>query len=148
MLCCSGERYRAIMALLYFIITIISNCMNFICSKSLSYLHMICAIFLCPRLPKAGVGHISFRCDVTFISVYMHMYVCHVGKQSLTNVTVYIQVYMQVYVHIYIHIYVQVAHNFDTFYATKLKFDMIFTQTKTLDFMVELPLGEARGQNV
>ena len=29
-----------------------------------------------------------------------------------------------------IHIYVQVAHNF---YATKLKFGMIFTQTKTLD---------------
>ena len=25
--------------------------------------------------------------------------------------------------------------------------DMIFTQTKTLDFMVELPLGVARGQN-
>ena len=36
---------------------------------------------------------------------------------------------MQVYLHIYIHIYVQVAHNFDTFYATKLKFGMIFTQT-------------------
>ena len=48
---------------------------------------------------------------------------------------------MQVYLHIYIHIYVQVAHNFDIFYATKLKFDMIFTQTKTLDFMVELALG-------
>ena len=29
---------------------------------------------------------------------------------------------MQVYLHIYIHIYIQVAHNFDTFYATKLKF--------------------------
>ena len=54
---------------------------------------------------------------------------------------------MQVYLHIYIHIYVQVAHNFDTFYATKLKFGVIFTQTKTLDFMVELPLGRARGQN-
>ena len=46
---------------------------------------------------------------------------------------------------IYFHIYVQVAHNFDTFYATKLKFGMIFTQTKTLDFMVELPLGHAPG---
>ena len=34
-----------------------------------------------------------------------------------------------------------VAHNFDTFYATKLKFGMILTLTKTLDFMVELPLG-------
>ena len=55
---------------------------------------------------------------------------------------------MQVYLYIYIHIYVQVAHNFDTFYATKLKFGMSFTQTKTLDFMVELPLGRARGQNV
>ena len=54
---------------------------------------------------------------------------------------------MQVYLHIYIHIYVQVLHNFDTFYATKLKFGMIFTQTKT-DFMVELSLGMARGQNV
>ena len=31
------------------------------------------------------------------------------------------------------------------FYATKLKFDMIYTQTKTLDFMVELPLGGANG---
>ena len=55
-------------------------------------------------------------------------------------------IYMQIYLHIYIHIYVQVAHNFDTFYATK-KFGMIFTQTKTLDFIVELPLGRARGQN-
>ena len=43
---------------------------------------------------------------------------------------------MQVYLHIYIHIYVQDAHNFNTFYATKLKFDMIFTQIKTLNFMV------------
>ena len=62
---------------------------------------------------------------------------------SLTNVAVYIQVYMQVYLHIYIHIYIQVAHNFDNFYATKLK--LIFTQIKTLDFMVELPLGLALG---
>ena len=62
--------------------------------------------------------------------------------------TVYIQVYMQVDLHIYIHFYVQVALNFDTFFATKLKFGMIFTQTKILDFMVELPLGRARGQNV
>ena len=53
---------------------------------------------------------------------------------------------MQVYLYIYIHIYVQVDHNFDTFYATKLKFRM--TQTKTLEFMVELPLGGARVQNV
>ena len=36
-------------------------------------------------------------------------------------------------------------HNFDTFYATKLKFGMIFTQTKTLNFMVELALGLAPG---
>ena len=54
---------------------------------------------------------------------------------------------MQVYLHIYIHIYEQVTHNFDTFYATKLKFG-IFTQIKTLDFKLELPLGMARGQNV
>ena len=56
-------------------------------------------------------------------------------------------VYMQVYLHIYIHIYVQVGHNFDTFYAIKLKFGMIFTQTKTLDFILELPLGLAPGQD-
>ena len=43
---------------------------------------------------------------------------------------------------VYIHFYVQVAHNFDTFYATKLKIGMIFTKTKTLCFMVELPLGQ------
>ena len=54
---------------------------------------------------------------------------------------------MQVYPHMYIHIYVQVAHNFDTFYATKLKLGMIFTQTKTLDHG-KLPLGRVRGQNV
>ena len=53
---------------------------------------------------------------------------------------------MQVYWHIYIHIYFQVAYNFDIFYATKLKFGMIIT--KTLDFMIELPLGWARGQNL
>ena len=41
--------------------------------------------------------------------------------------------------------YVQIAHNFDTVYATKFIFGMIFTQTKTLDFMVELPLGLAPG---
>ena len=71
-----------------------------------------------------------------------------VRNQSLINVTVYIQVYL----HIYIHIYVQFAHNFATFYATKLKFGMVVTQTKTLDFIIELPLrlalGGARGQNV
>ena len=59
-----------------------------------------------------------------------------------------LQVNKQVYLHIYICI--QVAHNFDTFHATKLKFGMIFTQTKTLDFMVDLPLGlaPARGQGL
>ena len=80
------------------------------------------------------------------------MCVCHVRNQSLTYVSIYIQVYMEVYLHIYFHIYVRVAHNFDAFYATKLKFGMILTQTKTLDFMVELLLGLApgwgRGQNV
>ena len=54
---------------------------------------------------------------------------------------------MQVYLHIYIHFYVQVAYNFDTFYATKLKFGMIFTQTKTLDFMVKLPLELPAGRD-
>ena len=97
-------------------------------------------VFLCPRLPKAGVGHIAFRRDVT----------CgyRVRNRSLTNVTVNTQVYMQVYLHIYFHIYVQVTHNFDTFYATKLKFGIVFTQTKALDFMVELHMCGARGQNV
>ena len=49
----------------------------------------------------------------------------------VTIVTVYIHVYMQVYPHIYIHIYIQVAHNLDTFYATKLKFGMIFTRPRS-----------------
>ena len=40
---------------------------------------------------------------------------------------------MQLNLPIYIRIYVQVAHNFNTFYATELKFGMIFTQTKILD---------------
>ena len=44
------------------------------------------------------------------------------------------------------HIYGQVAHNFDTFYATKLKFGMLFTQPKTLEFMVNLPPGLASGR--
>ena len=65
------------------------------------------------------------------------MCVFHIANQSLTNVSFYIQVYMQSsssdflldckFTCIYIHIYVQVAHNFDTFYAVKLKFGMIFT---------------------
>ena len=89
-------------------------------------------------------GHIAFHHDVTSVRAYVTFIT------SLTNVSVYIQVYMQVY----IHIYLQVAHNFYTFYmyATKVKFGMIFTQIKTLDFMLELPLGlmpqsRARGQN-
>ena len=74
--------------------------------------HLCLLDFLCPHLPK--------------------MMLClNVHIQSLTNVTVYFQVYMPVYLHIYIHIYVQVAHNFDTFYITKLKFGMIFTLTNT-----------------
>ena len=44
--------------------------------------------FLCPCLPKAGVGHIEFCHDVT--SVYVHTCVCHIRNQSLTNVAVYI----------------------------------------------------------
>ena len=89
------------------------------------------------------MGHIAFHRDVR---PYVRTCVGHIRNPSLTNVTFYIQVYMQVYLHIYIHIYVQVARNFDTFYATKLKFGMIFTQTKTLDFMVELPLRLAPGR--
>ena len=107
---------------------------------------------LCPRLPKAGFGHITFRRDVTSVRAYVRTCVCHVRNQGLTNVTVYIQVYMQVYLHIYIHIYAQVAHDFDTFYAKKLNFGMIFTQTKALDVKAQLPLGlalgGARDQNV
>ena len=82
---------------------------------------------------RSGAYSVSLWC-------YVLTCVCHVRNQSLTNVTVHIQVYMQVYLHIFLHIYVQVAHNFDIFYATKLKFG-IFTQTKT--FMVELRLGGA-----
>ena len=89
--------------------------------------------FLCPRLPKAGVGHIAFRCDVTSVFAYV------------TFVTS-LQVYMQVYLHIYIHIYVQVAHNFDTFYATKLKFGMLFTKTKRFHGRVVFGLAAGWGQ--
>ena len=35
------------------------------------------------------------------------------------------------------------AHNSETFYSTKFKFSMIFSQTNTFDFMVELTLGLA-----
>ena len=56
--------------------------------------------------------------DVTPVRAYVMV------VTSLTNVTVYIQVYVEVYLHIYIHIYVQVAHSFDTVYATKLIFGM------------------------
>ena len=80
--------------------------------------------------------------------VYVRTCIYHIRNQSLTNVTVYFQVYMQVYLYIYIHIYIQFARNFDTLYATNLKFGMIFTQTKTLVFMVELPLDGTRGQSV
>ena len=82
--------------------------------------HQLCH-FLCSHLPKAGVRHIGFCRDVTSICAYMHTF----PNQNL-NVTVYVQVYMQVYLRIYIHIYVQVAHNFNTFYATKLKFSDIY----------------------
>ena len=44
-------------------------------------------------------------------------------------------------------IYIQVANNFDTFYATKLKFGMIFTQNKTLDFRVPWVGPEVRMYN-
>ena len=46
------------------------------------------AVFLCPHLPKAGVGHIAFRRDVTSVRAYVRMCVCHVRNQ--------IQVYLQV----------------------------------------------------
>ena len=75
-----------------------------------------------PAEGRSGAYSFSLWC-------YVWTCMCHIRSQSLTNVTVYIQVYMQVYLHIYIHIYVQDAHNFDTFYATKLKLGMLFTQT-------------------
>ena len=79
---------------------------------------------------------------LSYYSLALNLRCAHVAFiTSLTNVTVYIQVYMYVYLHIYIHIYVQVAHNLDSFYATKLKYGLIFSLTKTLDFIVELPLG-------
>ena len=70
----------------------------------------------------------------------------YIHNQNLTNVTIYIHVYLQVYLHIYIHIYIQVAHNLILFMLLSWKIGMILTQTKTLDFMVELPLGFAAGQ--
>ena len=30
-------------------------------------------LLLCPRLPKAGVGHIAFRRDVTSVRAYVRM---------------------------------------------------------------------------
>ena len=32
-----------------------------------------CNIFLCPHLPKAGVGHIAFRRDVTSVRAYVYV---------------------------------------------------------------------------
>ena len=48
----------------------------------------------------------------------------------------------------YINIYVSVSfggHNLGTFYAWKLKFSMLFTQTLTFSSVLELPLGLALG---
>ena len=41
-----------------------------------------------PLLPMAGVGHIVFGCDATFVYAYVRMCVCHVRNQ--------VQVYLQV----------------------------------------------------
>ena len=79
------------------------------------------------------MGYIAIRLDVTSIRA------CYICNQSLTNVTVYIQVYMQVNSHLY---YISCSK----LYATKMKFGMIFTKTKTLDFMVWLSRGLAHGQ--
>ena len=35
------------------------------------FIYIILIFFLCPRLPKAGVGHIAFRCDVTYVRAYV-----------------------------------------------------------------------------
>ena len=90
------------------------------------------------------MGHIVFHRDVICVRVYV---------MFVTNITVYIQVYMRLHVPAYLHshlIKVQVAHNFDTFYATNLKFtgSMVITQTKTLGFMLELPLGLSLGRGL
>ena len=35
------------------------------------FFHIIVPIFLCPRLPLEGVGHIAFRRDVTSVRAYV-----------------------------------------------------------------------------
>ena len=50
---------------------------------------------------------------------------------------------MQVYLHIYFHIYVQLAHNFDTFYATTLKLGMILPDQ---DLRLYVRVAHGRGQ--
>ena len=40
-----------------------------------------CVLFICPHLPKAGMGHIAFRRDVMSVRAYVCMCVCHVRNQ-------------------------------------------------------------------
>ena len=77
----------------------------------------------------------------------MHTCVCHVCNQSLTKISLHSSLHASLPAYLHSHLRSD-CYNFDTFYPTKWKFGMIFTQTKTLDFMVELLLGGARGQNV
>ena len=59
-------------------------------------------VVLCPRLPKAGVGYIAFRRDVTFVQANLRTFLCNVSLGG---------------------------HNLGTFYTRKLKFGMLLTQT-------------------
>ena len=55
----------------------------------------------------------------------------------ITNVYFYIQIYVNICFHVSLR-----GHNLGTFYARKLKFGMLFTQTLTFKKMLELPLDD------
>ena len=55
---------------------------------------------------------------------YLHTCKCHIFNQCPTNVYVYIQIYTEIYICISLE-----GCDFNTFYARKLKFGMLLTQT-------------------
>ena len=65
----------------------------------------------------AAVGHIAFHCDVTSICAYLRM---SCFNQGLTNIQIYIDIYVRVSIG---------GNNMGTFYARKLKFGMVLSQT-------------------